>query len=64
MDIFSLNPPVINQGRYLIVNMYDHLQSTLRAFSPGLFIIHVGNNDQPLNKASNKMAEEILNLAK
>ena len=64
MDIFSLNPSIINQGRYLIVNMYDHLQSTLRAFSPGLFIIHNGNNDQPLNKASNKIAEEILNLAK
>ena len=44
--------------------MYDHLQSTLQAFSPGLLIIHAGNNDQPLNKASNKIAQEILNFAK
>ena len=43
--------------------MYDHLKPTLRDFNPGLFIIHVGTNDLPLNKTSNKIAEEIVNLA-
>ena len=43
--------------------MYDHLKPTLRDFSPGLFIIHVGTNDLPLNKTSNEIAEEIVNLA-
>ena len=43
--------------------MYDHLKPTLRDFNPGLFIIHVGTNDLPLNKNSNEIAEEIVNLA-
>ena len=43
--------------------MYDHLKPTLRDFNPGLFIIHVGTNDLPLNKTSNGIAEEIVNLA-
>ena len=43
--------------------MYDHLKPTLRDFNPGLFIIHVGTNDLPLNKTSNEIAEEIVNLA-
>ena len=45
------------------IDMYDHLKPTLRDFNPGLFIIHVGTNDLPLNKTSNKIAEEIVNLA-
>ena len=43
--------------------MYDHLKPTLRDFNPGLFIIHVGTNDLPLNKTSNEIAEEIVNFA-
>ena len=45
------------------IDMYDHLKPTLRDFDPGLFIIHVGTNDLPLNKTSNEIAEEIVNLA-
>ena len=45
------------------IDMYDHLKPTLRDFNPGLFIIHVGTDDLPLNKTSNKIAEEIVNLA-
>ena len=45
------------------IDMYDHLTPTLRDFNPGLFIIHVDTNDLPLNKTSNKIAEEIVNLA-
>ena len=44
-------------------DMYDHLKPTLRDFNPGLFIIHVGTNDLPLNKTSDETAEEIVNLA-
>ena len=44
------------------IDMYDHLKPTLRDISPGLFIIHVGTNDLPLNKTSNKITEEIVNL--
>ena len=43
--------------------MSDHLKPTLRDFNLGLFIIHVGTNDLPLNKTSNEIAEEIVNLA-
>ena len=43
--------------------MYAHLKSTLPDFDSGLFIIHVGTNDLPLEKASNEIAEEIVNLA-
>ena len=45
------------------IDIYDHLKPTLRDFNPGLFIIHVGTNDLPLNKTSNKIAEEIVKLA-
>ena len=45
------------------IDIYDHLKPTLRDFNPGLFIIHVGTNDLPLNKTSNEIAEEIVNLA-
>ena len=45
------------------IDMYDHLKPTLRDLTPGLFIIHVGTNDLPLNKTSNEIAEEIVNLA-
>ena len=45
------------------IDMYDHLKPTLRDFNPGLFIIHVGINSLPLNKSSNEIAEEIVNLA-
>ena len=45
------------------IDMYDHLKPTLQNFNPGLFIIHVGTNDLPLNKTSNEIAEEIVNLA-
>ena len=45
------------------IDIYDHLKPTLRDFYPGLFIIHVGTNDLPLNKTSNEIAEEIVNLA-
>ena len=34
------------------IDMYDHLKPTLRDFSLGLFIIHVGSNDLLLNKTS------------
>ena len=43
--------------------MYDHLKPTLRDFNPDLFTIHVGINDLPLNKTSNEIAEEIVNLS-
>ena len=45
------------------IDLYDHLKPTLRDFNPGLFIIHVGTNDLPLNKTNNERAEEIVNLA-
>ena len=45
------------------IDMYDHLKPTLQNFNPGLLIIHVGTNDLPLNKTSNEIAEEIVNLA-
>ena len=44
--------------------MFDHLKPTLRDFNPGLFTIHVGTNNLPLNKTSNEIAEEIVNLTK
>ena len=43
-------------------DIYDYLKTTLRDFNPGLFIIHVGTNDLPSNKASNNIADEIVNL--
>ena len=43
--------------------MYAHLKPTLPDFDSGLFIIHVGTNDLPLEKTSNEIAEEIVNLA-
>ena len=45
------------------IDIYDHLKPTLRDVNPGLFIIHVGTNDLPLNKTSNEIAEEIVKLA-
>ena len=45
------------------IDISDHLKPTLRDFNLGLFIIHVGTNDLPLNKTSNEIAEEIVNLA-
>ena len=44
-------------------DMYDHLKPSLQDFNPGLFIIHVGTNNLPLNKTSNEIVEEILNFA-
>ena len=44
-------------------DLYDHLKPTLRDSNPGLSIIHIGTNDLPLNKTSNEIAEEIVNLA-
>ena len=46
------------------IDMFDHLKPTLRDFNPGLFTIHVGTNNLPLNKTSNEIAEEIVNLTK
>ena len=46
------------------VDMFDHLKPALRDFNPGLFTIHVGTNNLPLNKTSNEIAEEIVNLTK
>ena len=43
--------------------MYDHLKPTLQDFNFGLFIIHAGTNDVPLNKTNNEIAQEIVNLA-
>ena len=45
------------------IDMYGHLKPTLQDFSPGLFIIHAGTNNLPLNKTSYEIAEEIVNLA-
>ena len=45
------------------IDMYDHPKPTLRDFNPGLFIIHVDANNLPLNKTSNKIAEEIVTIA-
>ena len=45
-------------------DVHDHLKPTLQDFNLDLFIIHVGTNDLPLNKTTNKKAEEIVNLAK
>ena len=45
------------------IDMYNHMKPTLRDFNPGLFIIHVGTSDFPLNKTSNEIAKEIANLA-
>lgn len=42
--------------------MHEHLQPTLKDFDPDLFIIHVGTNDIPLNKANNGVAEDIVNF--
>ena len=44
------------------IDVYDHLKPTLRDFNPGLFMIHVGTNDLPLNKIRIETAEEIVNL--
>ena len=38
------------------IDMHDHLKPSLRDFNTGLFIIHVGTKDLPLNKTSNKIA--------
>ena len=45
------------------IDMYDHLTPTLQDFNPDLFIIHVRSNNTLLNKTSNEIAEEIINLA-
>ena len=45
------------------IDMYDHPKPTLRDFNPGLFIIHADANNLPLNKTSNKIAEEIVTIA-
>ena len=44
------------------IDMYDHLKPILRDFNLGLFIINVGTSDLPLNKTSNEIVEEIVNL--
>ena len=42
---------------------YDHLKPTLRDSNYSLFVIHLGPNDLPLNKISNEVGQEIINLA-
>ena len=44
-------------------DMYDYIKTTRRDFKPGIFILHVGTNDLPLNKSPNEISEGIITLA-